>query len=222
MSTYLLLDILTLAGPLALSFDKKVAFYKNWKYLFPAIALTAVFFLIWDYFFTLVGIWEFNPEHVLSPRIGGMPIEEYLFFLVVPYACVFIYECLKVYSPKDYLFPFRHYISVALMLFCLVSYYFYPSHLYTAVNSVVLLFVLVLLYWRKSTNFLGMFYLSYVIALLPFAIVNGVLTGMPVLIYNDAANLGVRVGTIPLDDFFYNLIMLLMTVSLYEYFRNRK
>ncbi|TNE78650.1 MAG: lycopene cyclase domain-containing protein [Bacteroidetes bacterium] len=222
MSTYLLLDLLTLAGPLALSFDKKVAFYKNWKYLFPAILITAVFFLVWDYFFTLIGIWEFNPEYVMNIRWGGMPVEEYLFFLVVPYACVFIYECLKAYSPKDYLFKLRHPLSLGLFLFCAISFYFYPSHLYTAINAVVLGTLLLLLYWKKSTGFLGMFYFAYLVALIPFAIVNGILTSMPVLVYNDAANLGIRVGSIPLDDFFYNLIMLLMTVSLYEYFKNRK
>jgi lycopene cyclase domain-containing protein len=49
-------------GPLALSFDKKVAFYKSWKFLFPAVILPALFYIVWDMYFTANGVWQFNPR----------------------------------------------------------------------------------------------------------------------------------------------------------------
>ena len=91
-SLYLWINILTLLFPLLLSFDKKVAFYKRWKYLFPAIAVTATFFLIWDEWFTQMHIWDFNAKYLMGYYMGHLPAEEVLFFFTVPYASIFIFE----------------------------------------------------------------------------------------------------------------------------------
>lgn len=222
MFTYLILDFLTLLFPLLLSFDKKVAFFSNWRAFLPAITINAVLFLIWDALFTSVGVWEFNPDYVLPLRLFGMPIEEYLFFFVVPYACLFIYECLRHYLPKDYLFKFRKWIIWLIIIGVLLAYNQYYDRLYSAVTFLAIFLTLMVLLLRRKTQFFGWFFLSYLVALLPFAIVNGVLTARPVLIYNDLENMGVRVGSIPLDDFFYNFLMLLLTTAFYEKFKKRE
>jgi hypothetical protein len=56
--------------------------------------------------------------------------------------------------------------------------------------------------------------------------VNGILTAWPVVEYNDAENLGIRIfidgwANIPIDDTIYCLLLLLMNVSLYHYFEKR-
>jgi lycopene cyclase domain-containing protein len=62
--------------------------------------------------------------------------------------------------------------------------------------------------------------------LIPFFLVNGILTGSwidePVVWYNNAENMSIRLGTVPADDLFYNMAMLLMSVSLYEFFKTKK
>ncbi|HLO37554.1 MAG TPA: lycopene cyclase domain-containing protein, partial [Lacibacter sp.] len=98
--TYFLILAASLAGPLFLSFDKKVAFYKKWKYLFPAMLLPALFFLVWDELKTRSGVWSFSDEHIAGAKLLSLPIEEVLFFFVVPYCCVFIYECVISYFPS--------------------------------------------------------------------------------------------------------------------------
>jgi lycopene cyclase domain-containing protein len=52
--------------------------------------------------------------------------------------------------------------------------------------------------------------------LIPFWIINGILTVLPVVWYNDLENLGIRLGSIPADDIAYNLAMLLGIVTIYE------
>jgi lycopene cyclase domain-containing protein len=58
--------------------------------------------------------------------------------------------------------------------------------------------------------------------LIPFFIVNGVLTGSwienQVVWYNNAENLGLRMGTIPAEDSIYAYSMILMNLFLFEYF----
>lgn len=64
------------------------------------------------------------------------------------------------------------------------------------------------------------FIVSFVICLIPFLIVNGFLTSIPVVMYNDAENLGVRIFTIPFEDTFYGMLLILMNIVLYEKIKN--
>jgi lycopene cyclase domain-containing protein len=50
-------------------------------------------------------------------------------------------------------------------------------------------------------------------------IVNGILTSKPVVVYNNLENMNIRIGTIPVEDFFYNMTLLLMNIGLYEWFK---
>jgi len=66
------------------------------------------------------------------------------------------------------------------------------------------------------------FYESYIIALLPFFLKNGILTGSflesQVVWYNNEENLGMRLGTIPFEDVFYGMLLILGIVYFYEKF----
>ena len=96
MSLYLWLNIATF-GTIFLSFDKKVAFYKYFKALSISMFLTAVVFIPWDSLFAYKGIWGFNDKYIIGPRIFKLPIEEWLFFITVPFSCTFIHYVLKAY-----------------------------------------------------------------------------------------------------------------------------
>jgi lycopene cyclase domain-containing protein len=215
-STYLLLDIGTILFPLLLSFDKKVAFWRKWKFLFPAMILVAIFFLVWDYMFTLWGVWGFTPAYITGAYLGNLPLEEVTFFLVVPYACVFVYECLKAYFPSDPLRNIYKGIHVAVMLLMALALIFYSDRLYTAVTAMLLLFFLMMHSWVWRSNYLSFFYLAWIICIVPMLIVNGVLTALPVVWYEPAEQIGQRLGTIPVEDFFYNMLCMLMNIGIYE------
>ena len=49
---YLVVDLAVLALPLLLSFDKKVSFFKEWKYFLPVNLAVGAFFIAWDVWFT--------------------------------------------------------------------------------------------------------------------------------------------------------------------------
>jgi lycopene cyclase domain-containing protein len=220
--TYFWLDIGTLLFPLLLSFDRKVAFWKSWKYLFPAMFTVALFFLVWDYFFTVWGVWGFTHKYLLGIFAGPLPLEEIAFFLVVPYACVFVYECLRIYFPAD---PFRRvypWLNWLFLLLCLLALGFYHDRLYTSVTALFLAGTLAAHIFIFKSRYMGYFYLAWIICIVPMLIVNGVLTSLPVVWYNDTQNIGFRVGTIPFEDFFYNMLCMLMNVGIFEMLRRRK
>lgn len=68
------------------------------------------------------------------------------------------------------------------------------------------------------------FYIAFLIILIPFFIVNGILTGTgleePVVWYNNAENLGIRLGTIPVEDIGYAFTLLFGNVLLIERFKS--
>jgi lycopene cyclase domain-containing protein len=217
--TYLLILLFSIAGPLILSFDKKVAFYKEWKFLLPAIILPAVLYITWDRFFTLEGIWSFNERYITGLWVFDLPVEEVLFFLVVPYCCLFIYACFRAYFPRVKCTIYSDYLLGAIALLLLIVGILYREKLYTATTFLFMAsgIAIILAFRRLFRHFnSAAFLFSYVIILIPFLIVNGFLTAIPVVLYNDAENLNVRIYTIPVEDTIYGMLLVLMNVSIYE------
>ena len=73
---------------------------------------------------------------------------------------------------------------------------------------------------------MGRFYAAYLVILIPFTIVNGLLTGSwigePVVWYNNEENIAIRFLTIPVEDVFYGMLMLGMSVSIYETIKEKE
>ena len=221
--TYFLILLASIAVPLALSFDKKVQYYKNLKYILPAIVVTATFFWIWDFQFTAAQVWSFNSEYTIGVELKGLPIEEWLFFIIVPYSCVFIYEVLKVYLEGfEYANPFRMFSIFLIVGFALISFFF-RHQTYTFLSFLLpAIFLSYTVLRNKFKSHLTNFYFSYFISLIPFLIVNGLLTSLPVVEYNSVNILNIRIFTIPIEDFSYFFLMFLMVITIYETFREWK
>jgi len=224
---YLLLNICSISIPLAYSFNKKMRFIKHWKAVVTSLTIVALFFLIWDALFTKFGIWGFNSDFHLPFLILGMPIEEWLFFFCIPYASVFIHYSLIYFKP-NLLLPKKLTeiitIGFVVLLFYLIIVNY--NRAYTVVNYIVLIGVLLYSYYNKGIRHLRRFYIAFLIILIPFFIVNGVLTGtgieQPVVWYNNTENMGVRIGTIPVEDIGYAFSMLFANVLLIEFFKEEK
>jgi lycopene cyclase domain-containing protein len=220
--TYLLLLVFTLSYPLFKSFEDKISYNKKWKFLFPGIILSAIFFIVWDVWFTNIGIWHFNPEYILGIYILKLPLEEWLFFLIVPFSCVFIYEVMNYFVKKDVLAAWYKPITIVLIGFLLITAGLSIERLYTAITFITLaVFLMFHLFILRST-YLGRFYIAWAVCLVPFFIVNGVLTAMPVLIYNNTENLNFRIYTIPVEDFFYGMLNILQVLTVYEYLKQKR
>jgi lycopene cyclase domain-containing protein len=213
--TYLLINFLTISFPLLYSFDRRVSYYKSWKALFPALLIGGAVFLLWDHFFTIYGVWSFNPEYIIGIYIFSLPLEEVLFFLTIPYSCIFIYECVHYYFPSD---PFKKYsqkIIIIIAAFSILTLFFYYDRIYTAVTFMLLLTMcLYFIFYKKP--YLGYFFLAYLFALIPFAVVNGILTAIPVVLYDNTENTGFRWHTIPFEDSFYMMALLMLDTIIYE------
>jgi lycopene cyclase domain-containing protein len=223
--TYLLINLLSVLFPFIFSFHPKLNYYKKFKFLFPAMLITAIGFIAWDILFTQWGVWGFNPKYLTGIYFFNLPIEEVLFFICIPFSSIFIHEALKAYNIKDYFINYEKRITGTLITVSVLMAVFFHDKYYTCTTFALNAAFLIIhpLFKIKS---LSRFYFAYLIILIPFFIVNGLLTGTgleePIVWYNNDENLGIRMLTIPIEDAFYGMLMLLLSVSLMEIFEREK
>lgn len=217
---YLWLDLFAIAYPLAQSFEHRLRYYTKWWSLFPAIGVVGFFFIVWDVVFTQHGIWGFNEDYLVGWSIFNLPIEECLFFLLIPFSCIFIYECTLYFIPKRI---FKRWSAPWTLLYGLIVFVvglLHWDHAYTSVTFLLSALVILIFFLVEKRDFLDRFWLGYLFSLIPFLLVNGILTGSyldePIVWYNDAENLGIRLGTIPLDDTVYLFLLLFSITWIYE------
>ena len=223
---YLLLDILSFAVPFLFSFERKrMHFIRYWKPFFTAIFLVGMIFIAWDIYFTYADVWGFNDQYLIGFRIFGMPLEEYLFFLLIPYASVFIHYALKYFLPKILLTEsITKWITYLLFVVSFSVAVLNYDKIYTVCSFGLFAFLMLLqiIYKYKEAQ---RFYLSFIVIYIPFYFVNNALTGNysenPVVFYDNTENLGIRVGTMPLEDSFYCFTLLYSIVLVFEYLKRK-
>ena len=217
---YLLIDLFTVLVPLIFSFHPKLNFYKSWKAFFLANIFVSLIFIAWDILFTRLGVWGFNPDYVLGVYFFNLPVEEVLFFICIPFACVFTYHCINIFFLIKWKTRAQNLFVVLLSLLLFITGVYYHDKLYTAGTFISLACVLMLTNFFTNKKWLSKLILVYPILLIPFFIVNGILTGTglqhPVVWYNNAENLSVRFFTIPFEDLFYGFELVLANVVLFE------
>ncbi len=219
--TYVFILAFTLSYPLYKSFESRVQFYKKWRFLFPAIFISAIVFIAWDIWFADKSVWSFNRDYLLGFFIAGLPIEEWLFFFITPFSCVFIYEVLNYFVKKDIIAPYAKGISITLISALLILGIMNTSRMYTSITFITLALVLFVLQFIFKSSYLPRFYLTWAVCMIPFLIVNGMLTAFPVIRYNELHILNVRIFTIPIEDVFYGMLNTLLVIAIYEYLKTK-
>lgn len=224
MSLYAILLVTSVAVPLLLSFDKKLRFWQQWKYLFPAIIAVAVFYIFFDILLTDKGVWGFNPAYHSSIILLHLPLEEWLFFIVIPYASIFLHDALVLYFPNFKLSEkTTRYLTYGILIFLVLMIVLHTGKTYTLY---IFTTTIVALLWSLAdkSNMISRFYATFLVILVPFIVVNAILTGTfidgEVVWYNNAENLGIRFLTIPVEDFGYAFSMILFGLLLREKLRN--
>lgn len=217
---YLALILITPLFPILLSFDKRVHFVSNWKHVILAALIIAVPYIVWDIWFTEIGVWGFNPNYLAGIYLGNLPIEEVSFFIVVPFACTFIYACLREYLKEFDMNVFNRFFYPVFLLFQLFVLIKGIGGWYSVVVGTLGILVTILVY-RISDRF-QFIPLAFLFSLAPFLLINGVLTGSgldePIVWYNALEFSQLRILTIPIEDIIYAWGLIASNILLFEYF----
>jgi len=221
MSAYLLINIFIIIFPLVLSFESKLKFYKNYKHLLMSLAVVSMGFIDRDSFASVRGDWAFSPLYTLGFNLAGLPFEEILFFVTVPYSILFLYETAKYYLKETIVFYNKSVYYVLSGLFVIPAIIFKDNY-YTLTISLFMSLTLFLLNTFKTDLLKSkIFWITTAFSYVPFFIVNYLLTSIPIVTYSDNAIIGFRITTIPFEDFFYSFSMISLYIFIYELSKNK-
>jgi lycopene cyclase domain-containing protein len=215
--TYTALLLGSFIFPFVFSFEKNIRFIQYLKPISLAILLPGAFFIVWDVAFTKLGFWSFNARFTFDVRLLELPIEEWFFFVVIPFCSLFVYEVLRFYLPKfDFNKPVKLFlwtISFALLVTGVMEFGVWYTFICLTTTA---LFLMVVLTQKNLYPHLSHFLLAFLVACIPMFVVNGVLTAMPVVEYNTQYFSNIRISTIPAEDFSYFLLLFSMNFLVYE------
>jgi lycopene cyclase domain-containing protein len=193
-----------------------------WPRLFPSIIIVGAAYITADIIFVKMGIWGFNPDFHSKIIILGLPLEEWLFFIVIPYSSIFIhYVFIRYFPDKTLSNTFVRIFTAILIMIVLVITVLNYDKTYTLLNFSFLILALLLAVSDKS-GLLNRYYFSFLIIMVPFFIVNGILTGTlitgEVVWYNNSEIIGFRLLTVPVEDIGYAFSLVLFNLLLINRF----
>ena len=220
---YLLFNLAVVVGPVASQFSRQIKSVSRWRLKLRVSVIVMIPYVIWD---TLVAgsHWWFNETYTLDFRLFGLPIEEWLFFITVPFGCLLVWETLpQVDRGLARLKSLRHVRNVLYAALPVGMWVFSTGKQYTGLvlccfGLVGLVDVLIKtdLFLRPRTYL----YLTIVSGLI--LLFNGYLTARPVVVYGEAYQVGYRIWTIPIEDFGYGFTLMLFNTMLYEKLKDEK
>ena len=92
---YLLVLLACLVGTAPLEIVLKTRVYARWRRLLLTLLPVLVVFVVWDVLAIQAGHWDYDPEQVTGIALGGLPLEELLFFVVIPICAILTLEAVR-------------------------------------------------------------------------------------------------------------------------------
>lgn len=224
--TYSLVLLFTVIICFIASFDRRIQFNKHFGAFLKASVLVAIPFIAWDVWFTAKGVWWFNIDYTMGLNIAGLPLEEWLFFIFIPFSCIFTYYSIDKFFKMEWLSGFNNLIVFVTVIVCSVTALLYYDKVYTLITSLSAILTVVYLHFIAKADWISKASLVFTILMLGFLPVNGILTGTglenPIVNYNPDDFLGIRILTIPIEDAVYGYTQFLLVLYFFKHFKQSK
>jgi lycopene cyclase domain-containing protein len=99
--TYVIILGACVIGTLPLEFGLHTGVYRRWPQLLVALVPVVLVFGAWDGLAIHAGWWTYDPALVTGvTTLGRLPLEEVLFFVVIPTCAVLTFEAVPLYRPE--------------------------------------------------------------------------------------------------------------------------
>ncbi|MBM7419892.1 MULTISPECIES: lycopene cyclase domain-containing protein [Chryseobacterium] len=218
--TYLAINFFTIIICFIFSFHPKIKFHRHFKAFLLSSIIVALFFIAWDVWFTANGVWWFNDKYLIGKRLFGLPIEELLFFICIPFSCVFTYFCLDKFFKLNWKLSIEKIFVIISIIACIILAIIFKDKTYSLITFLTTAITLMVLYFVLKVKWIGKASFIYLVLMPGFLAVNGILTGTgldsPIVNYNPKDFIGFRILTIPIEDTVYGYEMILWNLFFFH------
>ncbi len=217
---YLIFNLVVLIGPLSAIVFYRPIILPVWPALFFSLFIAAVIFIILDQWAT-GRFWYFNRKYLTGLFIGKLPVEEWLFFITVPFACFLLWVNLQPLLPDASV----NFFWLVGFLFCLsiLALISLKKHRTYAAAVIIGFFTVIILDMLAGANLIvrQRFWIFMIIVNLLTLIFNAYLVNQPIVRYFKQPKTGWQILNIPAEDFLYGTCLIYSNLFLYHLFITR-
>ena len=94
-AAYLLVLLGCLVGTAPLEVLLSTRVYARWRRLGLTLLPVLAVFIVWDVLAIRAGHWSYDPRQTTGVTLGNLPLEELLFFLVIPVCSILSLEAVR-------------------------------------------------------------------------------------------------------------------------------
>lgn len=219
-----LLILFVLAGlTLFLFIKKSIVFIMELKYMLPAIIFSGTIFIMLKIRFLQSGFISFNENFLMHKNILSLPIEEWLFLLVISFFAFSVYILVNVKFEKFNKPNLFYVVSILLLMgFAYEAWYSRQKLIPFFVFFLLSIYFGYTLFRNRFKPHLTKFYISYFIVVIPFFLIKIFLNTLPVILYNNDFTLGIRLFSVPVEEFANLFLLMLINITIFEYLRDNQ
>lgn len=193
------------------------------KYMLPAIIFTTAVLVMINTRLAELQILVFNPIYLTGTNFLSYPLEEWLFIPVVSLlsfaAYIFAKKRLTNFE-KPNLFVV---VSLVILLISGLITWISRQKLYPfSIFMLLTIYFGYTIFRNRFKHHLSSFYLGFAIAVIPFFILKATLFSLSVIIPDTSFMLGLSLVNMPVEEFGYFFLLLLINATIYEYLRERR
>lgn len=202
---------------------KNPELFSEIKYTLVTVAITTLFFVLFDSKFVILGAKFYNPEFNFGINLLNVPVEAILYWLVVSMGSLFIYKKICYSMPainKDNLF-----VIISLLLLGLTAFLFWFNRTKTYTFYVCLFFIFYfgyIIFRNRYKHILSDFYVAFFVGLFPWALMELFFVKLPVTSFEIQSISGLDILGLPVENLFLYLLLVFMNITIYGFFSAKK
>lgn len=220
---YILILFFVASATLLIAVKSPGNFFTELKYMLPAIIFSGTVFIMLNLRFLKSGIITYNPAFLSGSRLLDLPVEEWLFLLLISFLSFAIYQQVKI-KFDNFEMP-RLFLTVSLVLlvvFGLIGWFSRSKPVTFFIFFLLTVYLGYTIFRNRFKQHITKFYIALLISVIPFFLFKGILNSLPVVLYNSEYNLGIQMYGVPVEDFGYFFLLMLMNITIFEYLRGSR